>query len=254
MLVRAGDTNILIDAGLTVRALANALAKKGVAASELHGILLTHEHSDHSCGAGGLARRHGTPIVANTATFQAYTQRDALPFMAKELDTGGTTAIGCIGIRSFAVSHDAAEPVGYVLNIGATQITYFTDTGCVTEAIREAIRDADLAVVEANHDLDWLRRGPYPEHRKVRVASDTGHLSNVSCADLLAERLEARGALSVWLAHISRVNNSPALAKRSVQQRVAQQTRVPFSLEAALHDQPSVSWSPCKQAVQLALL
>ena len=254
MLVRAGDTNILIDAGLTVRALANALAKKGVAASDLHGILLTHEHSDHSCGAGGLARRHNTPIVANTATFQAYTQRDALPFMAKELATGGTAAIGCIGIRSFAVSHDAAEPVGYVLNIGATQITYFTDTGCVTEAIREAVKGADLAIVEANHDLDWLWRGPYPEHRKVRVASDTGHLSNASCGDLLAERLEDRGALSVWLAHISRVNNSPALAKRSIQQRVAQQTRVPFTLESALHDQPSISWSPCKQAVQLALL
>ena len=254
MLVKAGDTNILIDAGLSARALANALAKKRVAAEDLHGILLTHEHSDHSCGAGGLARRHGTPIVANAATFHAYMQRDALPFMARELPAGGTTAIGCIGIRSFAVSHDAAEPVGYVLNIGATQITYFTDTGCVTEAIREAVRGAHLAIVEANHDLDWLWRGPYPEHRKARVASDTGHLSNADCAELLAERLEEGGALNVWLAHISSINNSPALAKRSVQQRIAQRTRVPVALEVALRDQPSVAWSPDRQAVQLALL
>ena len=108
--------------------------------------------------------------------------------------------------------------------------------------------------MEANHDVDWLWRGSYPEHRKIRVASDTGHLSNVDCGDLLAERLEEGGSMSVWLAHLSRINNSPALARRSVQQRIAQHTRVPYSLEVALRDQPSVSWSMGKQAVQLALL
>ena len=129
MLVRAGDTNLLIDAGLSVRALAAALAKRGVCASTLHGILLTHEHADHSSGAGGIARRNGTPLFANAATFEAYSQRDALPFLARELPTGGTTAIGCIGIRSFPVSHDAAETVGYVLEAGRTRIAYFTDAG-----------------------------------------------------------------------------------------------------------------------------
>ena len=86
------------------------------------------------------------------------------------------------------------------------------------------------------------------------MASDTGHLSNVDCGDLLAERLEEGGSMSVWLAHLSRINNSPALARRSVQQRIAQHTRVPYSLDVALRDQPSVSWSLGKQAVQLALL
>ena len=121
-------------------------------------------------------------------------------------------------------------------------------------ALAEALCGADLAIVEANYDVDWLMRGSYPEHRKIRVASDTGHLSNVDCGDLLAERLEAGGSLSVWLAHLSRINNSPALARRSVQQRIAQHTNVPYTLEVALRDQPSVSWSPGKQAVQLALL
>lgn len=254
MLVRAGDTNLLIDAGLPVRTLANALLNRGVGASELHGILLTHEHTDHSCGAGGLARRNKTPLVANAATFQAYTERDALPFMGRELVTGGTMAIGCIGIRSFSVSHDAADPVGYVLEAGNTRIVYFTDTGCVTPTIREALREADLAIVEANHDLEWLRRGSYPPHMKERVASDTGHLSNIDCGDLMAERLEQEGSCSIWLAHLSRMNNSPALARRTVQQRIMQRTSVPFSLEVALRDQVSLTWTPGKQVVQLALL
>ena len=254
MLVRAGDTNLLIDAGLPVRTLANALLNRGVAAADLHGILLTHEHSDHSCGAGGLARRNKTPLIANAATFQAYTERDALPFMAQELETGNTTAIGSIGIRSFAVSHDAAEPVGYVLEAGTTRIVYFTDTGCVTPVIREALRGVHLAIVEANHDLEWLRRGPYAPHMKERVASDTGHLSNSDCADVLAERLDEEGTCSIWLAHLSRVNNSTALARRTVQQRIMQHTRTPFSLEVALRDQVSLTWTPGNQAVQLALL
>ena len=254
MLVRAGNTNILIDAGLPVRSLANALLNRGVGVSELHGILLTHEHSDHTSGAGGLARRNKTPLIANAATFQAYTERDALPFMAQELPTGGTMAIGCIGIRSFSVSHDAADPVGYVIEAGNTRIVYFTDTGCVTPTIREALRGVNLAIVEANHDLEWLRRGPYPPHMKARVASDTGHLSNADCADLLAERLDEEGSCSIWLAHLSRVNNSATLARRTVQQRIAQHTRTPFSLDVALRDQISLTWTPGKQAVQLAML
>ena len=254
MLVQTGQTNLLIDAGQSVRSLAMALAKRNVYADNLHGILLTHEHTDHSIGVGGVARRFKAPIIANTATFSALLQRDASPYCAQVLETGGSTTIGDVGIRSFPVSHDAAATVGYVLEAGTSRIVYCTDTGCITAAIREALAGADLLIIEANYDYEWLMRGPYPEHRKVRVASDTGHLSNTDCADVVAERLDMEGSKSIWLAHLSRVNNSPALARRSVQQRIASQTSVPYSLEVALRDQPSLSWSPGKQAVQLSML
>jgi phosphoribosyl 1,2-cyclic phosphodiesterase len=253
-LVQAGKTNLLIDAGLPLRTLTPLLGRRGVGVSDLDAILLTHEHTDHVCGAGPMARRTGAPLVANRATLAAYAERDDLPFTTRELPTGGTLGIGALGVRSFPIPHDAVEAVGFVLEAGPQQVTYVTDVGSVTPEVRAALRGASLAIVEANHDLDWLWRGPYTDEMKARVASDTGHLSNADCAALLAERLEEEGPLSVWLAHLSRVNNSPSLARRSVVASIAQRTRVPVRLEVALRDHPSVSWRAGTQAVQLSLL
>lgn len=253
-LIQTGNTHVLIDAGVPVRTLAGHLAKRGVRAADLTAILLTHEHTDHSSGAGAMARRCSAPIVANTATLKAYAQRDALPFTTQELPTGGECGIGTLGVRSFAISHDAVEPVGYVIEAGAWRIAYVTDVGCITPDLKEALRGAHLAIVEANHDLRWLERGPYTPEMKARVASPTGHLSNDDCADLLAERLETDGPCCVWLAHLSRVNNSPSLAKRAVLERVACQTRTPVWLEIAQRDHPSAFWRPGMHAVQPALL
>ena len=254
MLVQAGDTNLLIDAGLPLKKLSPQLGKHGVRLPDLHGILLTHEHPDHCSGAGPMARRTGAPLIANAATLEAYAHRDELAFGTRTIPTGGEIGVGCIGVRSFPVPHDAVEPVGYVLVAGRHQITYFTDAGSRTSEMQAALKGANLAIVEANHDLDWLLRGPYTESMKARVASDTGHLSNLDCAAMIAERLEEDGAMCVWLAHLSRVNNSPSLAKRSVNLRVTRQTNVPFTLEIALRDHPSISWRAGEKAVQLSLL
>ncbi len=254
MLVQAGETNILIDAGLPLRTLSPLLARRGVGGSQLDAILLTHEHTDHSSGAGPLARRAGARLIANAATLQAYSERDDLPFATQELPTGGTLAIGPVGVRSFPIPHDAVDPVGFVLEVGKTRITYMTDVGCATPEMREALNGSSLAIVEANHDLDWLWRGPYTQEMKERVASPRGHLSNIDCADLLAQRLDGEGSFCVWLAHLSRVNNSVALARRSVKERIAQQTKVPVLIEVALRDHPSLSWRAGSRAVQLSLL
>jgi phosphoribosyl 1,2-cyclic phosphodiesterase len=254
MLVQAGRTNLLIDAGLPLRALSPLLTRRGVGVRDLDAILLTHEHTDHMLSAGAMARRTGAPIVANATTLAACAEREDLPFTARELPTGGEMGIGAIGVRSFPVPHDAVEAVGFVLETGRHRLTYFTDAGSPTPEICEALRGANLAVMESNHDLDWLWRGPYTEEMKARVASPTGHLSNIDCADLLAQRLEEGGSLTVWLAHLSRVNNSPSLARRSVLARVAERTRVPVALEVALRDHPSVSWCAGQHAVQLSLL
>lgn len=254
MLVQSGDTSILIDAGVGVRALSAAIAKRGVVDGKLDAILLTHEHTDHSIGAGPISRRTKAPIVANRATLAAYATRDELGFASVELATGGELTIGSFSVRSFSIPHDAAEPVGFVLECGRTRIAYCTDTGSRTPEMDAALRGASLAIVEANHDTEWLLRGPYTREMKARVASSTGHLSNSDCAGMIADRLEEGGPFCVWLAHLSRVNNSVSLARRTVLEHVAKQTSTPFHLDIALRDQPSVTWHAGARAVQLSLL
>ena len=254
MLVQSGATNLLIDAGLPLKTLAPLLARRGVSEHGLHGILLTHEHPDHGTGAGPLSRRTGAPVIANEATLEAMVRKDDLPFECRLLQTGNTLGIGSIGIRSFPVPHDAVEPVGYVLEVGDQRVTYFTDAGSPTEVMQDALSGANLAVVEANYDPDWLKNGAYTDALKARVASETGHLSNTDCAEMIARRLEQEGSLSVWLAHLSRMNNSPSLARRSVLAHVSRRTKVPFALDIALRDHPSVSWRMGERAVQLSLM
>ncbi len=254
ILVRYGETSVLIDAGIGMRKLCSMMSLRGVSSDSLSAIFLTHEHTDHSIGAGPLSRKTKAPIIANAATLQACSRRDELAFETKELATGDVTGVGGIGVRSFRVPHDAVETVGYVLEAGTSRVAVFTDAGTTTAEMRNALNGVQLAIVEANHDLEWLWRGPYTQDMKERVASPTGHLSNADCADLLAESLEANGTMSIWLAHLSRVNNSVSLARRSVQERIRRQTKVPFLLDVALRDQPSVSWKAGSRSIQLSLL
>ena len=254
MLFQSKQTNLLIDAGLPLRTLSAHLARHRVGTGDLGAVLLTHEHHDHVVGAGALARRTQAPLIANAATLCAYAERDVLPFARREMPTGTALEIGPFLIESFAVPHDAAESVGYTLRVGTQKIAYFTDAGTVTPAMREALRETNLAIVEANHDVEWLRRGPYSDAMKARVASDTGHLANSDCAEMLAERLQTGQPLCVWLAHLSRVNNSPALARRTITSRLRALTHTPFALDVALRDHPSLSWRTGAQPIQLSLL
>ncbi len=254
MLIQCGSTNILIDAGLSLRTISPQFSKHGVNISGLSAILITHEHSDHTSGLGPIARKSRAPVVSNTATLQACAARDELSYDCEELSTGETREIGCFTVRSFSVSHDAVEPVGWILESGNTKIVYATDTGYCSVELQSALSKADLIILEANHDLDWLQRGPYTHEMKARVASETGHLSNKACADAVSKRLEEDGPSTIWLAHLSRVNNSPSLARRSVQAGIRANTKVPFALDVALRDHPSVFWQAGRQAVQLSLM
>ena len=252
VLLTAGGRGLLIDAGLPGRTLAAALSARGIRAGTVDGIVLTHEHDDHTRGAGILSARLGCPLVANRATLQAASFRFSLG-ESIELCSGHEMQLGEFRVRSFRVSHDAAEPVGYVVECAGSRIAYATDTGRVTRGLREAMRGADLCILESNHDVDWLWRGPYSPIMKCRVASDRGHLSNHDAAELLAERLEERGPATIWLAHLSRVNNSPAFARKYALEQIESRTRVPFQLEIALRDRPSVTWRPGAYVLQPTL-
>lgn len=255
-LIKANGASILIDAGLGIRKMSSLLHGKGILADGLNAILVTHEHIDHTSGLGPLSRRGKVPVITNRQTLEECAIRDPIGFETQELEAGDTIAVGSAEVTAFRVPHDAVEPMGYFIRVGGAKIVYFTDAGSILPCMREALVGANLVIAEANHDLEWLLRGPYTREMKMRVRSDTGHLSNDDCADLIAERLDNGGPMAVWLAHLSRVNNSPSLAKRSVEHRILARTKTAFTLDIALRDSPSAEWrsGAGTKAVQLSLL
>lgn len=228
VLVQTGRTAVLVDAGFPVRTLVSRLRQAGVTPGMLSGVLLTHEHSDHACGAAALARRYGIPLVADPRTLRAVLEQPRTAAEEQEraverveLPVGRTTKLHDMEVRGFPISHDAVAPCGYVLATGAWRVCVVTDTGEARMEMIEAMRGAHLLVIEANHDVERLRTGPYPWSLKRRILSPTGHLSNEQTAQALLSTLDD-GPRWVWLAHLSRTNNTPDLARAHVRVNLRQ--------------------------------
>lgn len=228
VLVQTSRTAVLVDAGFPVRALIGRLRQAGVTPGMLAAVLLTHEHSDHACGAADFARRHGIPLVADPRTLKAVLEQPRTAAGERigqverlELPVGRATKLQDLEVRGFPISHDAAAPCGYVLATGAWRVCVVTDTGEARVEMIEAMRGAHLLVIEANHDVERLRTGPYPWPLKRRILSATGHLSNEQTAQALLSVLDDSPRW-VWLAHLSRTNNTPDLARAHVKMSLRQ--------------------------------
>jgi len=222
LLVQSGETSVLVDAGFPARLLAGRLRSLGIAPASLSAILLTHEHGDHSCGALSLACQHGIPLLTDPRTIDALLKqpsREARPAgwtpERVELAVGRSARLGSLEIRSFAISHDAVAPCGFTLSTAAWRVGVMTDTGMVGPQAVEALRGAHLLVIEANHDKARLLDGPYPWYLKQRILGPTGHLSNEQTGEALTQMLDD-GPCWLWLAHLSRTNNTPDLARAQV--------------------------------------
>ncbi|WP_119319586.1 MBL fold metallo-hydrolase [Capsulimonas corticalis] len=253
-LVRAGDHAVLIDAGIGLRLIASALATHDLLLSDLSGIVLTHEHSDHIQSAHAISKRYNVPIVANPATLNVIYRRCTDSPNIK-LATGDRWSIGDLDIETFPVPHDAVEPVGVNLYYRPSghKASIITDAGHVTDAMRAAIRGANLLILEANHDVHRLNAGVYPGYLKARILSDRGHLSNEAAVALLCEHAMTHGPHTAWLAHLSKENNTPKLALAYAKATVAVETGCPVVLDVAKRDKPSVSWTPGVKPLQLNL-
>ena len=214
-LIYDNNTSILIDAGISARRLCKALQQLGLSVDGLSGILITHEHTDHVCGLDTLIKHHEVPIfaprtVANHLRWSIAGVEDYIT----ELSVGNETTIGGLSVVPFLTPHDTPESVGYRIT-GSHTVGYCTDCGHVTDEMWEGLKGADTVVIEANHDIQRLLDGPYPAMLKRRILSDRGHLSNKSCGEL-AVRLAEEGTRQFILAHLSRENNTPALALKAV--------------------------------------
>ena len=220
LLLSGGGTNILIDAGISTRRLSELLAERCLSLQDIGGVLITHEHSDHISGLPGLARRSGAEIFAPRTV--AARLRGMLPQLEERLrviPVGEVFTISRLRIRAFRTPHDTDESVGYRVEDGSV-FALATDMGCVTEEVLDNLRGADAVLIEANHDEDMLRSGPYPVFLKRRILSDHGHLSNESCA-ALARELADSGTGTIILGHLSRENNTPDTALRAVGEALA---------------------------------
>ncbi|MFH1006951.1 MAG: MBL fold metallo-hydrolase [Candidatus Latescibacterota bacterium] len=209
------NTAILVDAGLSGKNIEQRLRAIGVDGASLSGIVVTHEHSDHVQGVGILARRFGLPIHTNAATFDCVRRLLNGKERVEVFEQGTAFPIGELNLHPFSVSHDAADPSGFVIANGASSIGIATDLGCVTHLVRERLRGTDLVVLESNHDEQMLRDGSYPWELKQRIRGRFGHLSNGDAASFVRELAEL-GLERGILAHLSRDNNRPELARESV--------------------------------------
>lgn len=212
--IEMGGHKLLIDAGISTRRIERGLAEVGIRAADLDGILITHEHSDHIKGLDVLVRKHQIPVYARPAAWEAIPCRNKLPgSCCRELED--SLEIGDVQILPFAISHDAADPVGFRFYYRNFKCVLATDLGETTPVVEKALAMADAVILEANHDAEMLRTGPYPQFLKQRIKSRVGHLSNVQAAEILAA-IPRRKVMQVFLAHLSQKNNHPQLAKKTV--------------------------------------
>lgn len=207
----AQATRVLVDCGLAPRQLASRLAARGLLVADIDAVFVTHEHSDHVGGVLALQRRHGMPVWASAGTWsRATATADPAP-TCHIACSGQAIAIGTLTLLPFEVPHDAVEPLQLTLSDGRHRIGILTDIGEPTEAVAEALQGCHALLLETNHDPALLAASGYPVWLKRRIAGNRGHLANSQSAELL-DTCRHDGLRHVVAAHLSRQNNSPALA------------------------------------------
>jgi phosphoribosyl 1,2-cyclic phosphodiesterase len=212
-----GGVHLLLDAGISCRRIATGLQALGLRLEDLTAILVTHTHADHISGLQTLLKRSQVPILASEAAARDLAKR--LPISGERLRTfslGSSFSLGACTITPFATSHDAPGACGFRLDTADGSAGVLTDTGYVTQEAATVLPGVDLILLEANHDVETLESGPYPPYLKQRILGERGHLSNESAARF-AVVLAQTGASHIVLAHLSRENNTPAMAQTAVE-------------------------------------
>ncbi|WP_144513428.1 MBL fold metallo-hydrolase [Bacillus sp. FJAT-22090] len=213
------EHSFLVDVGLSGKKMEQLFQEIDRDMKKLSGIFITHEHSDHIKGLGVVARKHGIPIFANEKTWTAMDSHIGnVPIEQRfQFDMETVKTFGTIDIQSFAVSHDAADPMFYIFHENGRKLVLITDTGYVSDRMKGHIKGADSFVFESNHDVSMLQMGRYPWSIKRRILSDVGHVSNEDAAVAMSEVVDTKNT-HIYLSHLSRDNNMKDLARMSVAQ------------------------------------
>ncbi|RMF86028.1 MAG: MBL fold metallo-hydrolase [Nitrospinota bacterium] len=221
--VETESLKLLIDGGLSARQTLKRLTAIGRRIEDIDAILVSHEHTDHIQGVGILARRFMIPVYTNEGTYrQSHLVMGEVP-IRRSFVTGKPFHIHDVLFEPFSLSHDAEDPVGFVIRYGQRKVTILTDLGYVTHLVREKARGSHLLVLEFNHDPEMLKACPYPWPIKQRIRSRRGHLSNEEAGRLLKEVVHQELEYVV-LAHLSETSNHPDLALLTAQENISPYT------------------------------
>ena len=248
LFVATRHTKILIDAGLSTRALKARLEAINVDLTEIDAIVVTHEHFDHIKGLGVLGCKMGIPVFANGDTAKAIYEILGSAPKFKIFSTGEKFEFGDIEFDPFSIQHDAVDPVAFTLRSGSITIGICTDLGFATPLVAQKLQGCDVLYLEANHQEDMVHACARPVVYKQRVLSRLGHLSNTQCADLLASVLHPK-LKHVYLAHLSSECNAPALARKIIEERLQLERA---QVEVSIAEQDLVSYEICFEEAQYA--
>lgn len=214
--VKTENLSFLIDAGRSCRQIENKIIENGFDPCDIKFIFITHEHIDHIRGLKVFAKKFGAKIYASKGTISELENKNILDKEIKyEIIKKSGINISNIRIIPFEISHDCAQGYGYSFLLkNKLKISFCSDLGVISHKILSLIMGSDLIFIESNHDIEMLKNGPYPEFLKNRILSDTGHLSNSSCAEIL-NKLALNGTKKFVLCHLSSTNNTPEIAYNS---------------------------------------
>lgn len=248
--VSSSRTRLLVDAGLSCREILKRMRQAGEDPATLTAILISHEHNDHIDGLRVLARKLRVPVYITQPTHHIWyravrqeakrREQSAVDLERREFfEAGRSFQIGDIGVTTFTIPHDAADPVGFAFNIEGVKVGLVTDLGYMPASVRQQLRRCDILMIESNHDIEMLRGGPYPWVVKQRVMSRVGHLSNDSLAEFFANDYDGAAAF-VILAHLSEHNNHPEIARTAAERALAARSGTLFSsqVKLATQDEP----------------
>ncbi len=219
LVVEAGASRILLDCGFSTKETVSRLARLGLEPSDLAGIVVTHEHSDHIGGVTRFANKFNLPVWLTHGSLAFLSNLDQMPLDARVIDSHASFAVDDLYVEPFPVPHDAREPIQFVFGDGQHRLGVLTDTGTITPHIEQMLTGCDALVLECNHDTKMLANGPYPTSLKQRVSGRYGHLDNLAAADLLRS-IDTSKLAHLLAAHLSHKNNLPELARSALAEAI----------------------------------
>ena len=213
--VSDGRTRILLDSGLSGIQIERRLMSHGLRADDLDAILISHEHNDHINSAGVLSRRYRLPVYITSETAKLSAKRLGRLDAVNHFTCGMPFKIKSLNVHPFSLSHDAVDPAGFTFQLNSQKVGVATDLGMATHVVKSHLAGCHILVLEANHDPDMLRNGPYTWPLKQRIMGRSGHLSNEDTGKLLNTLIHDQ-LKQVVLAHLSEINNTPTKARNAV--------------------------------------
>ncbi len=220
------EYGILIDAGIGIRTIKKALKDNGISFEKIIALCVTHDHADHIKSAGIVGERYGIPIYTTEAILQGmnrnYCMVEKVYSAHRNIVKEVPFRIRDFEITAFEVPHDGTDNVGYFIRFGRHKFAFATDLGHITDIAAHYLKQANFMVIEANYDEEMLINGTYPPYLKKRILAGSGHMDNAATGEFLARNFTS-DLKYIFLCHLSRDNNHPELAYKTIEYRLYQE-------------------------------